>query len=143
VFFGGNAEQGKKIFLERPDAQCVRCHKINGVGGDVGPDLSHVGAQKDRQFLIESILLPNKEIAQGFESVTVALKNGTSYAGVLKRESADELVINSPEEGGLVTIKKSDIQSRQKGLSPMPEGMGRILSKQDLRDLVEFLSSSK
>jgi hypothetical protein len=40
-------------------------------------------------------------------------------------------------------VKKSDIKTRDKGLSPMPEGMGQILGKQDLRNLVEFLSSLK
>ena len=142
AFYGGNAAEGKKIFFERPEASCVRCHKINGEGGEVGPDLSHVGAQKDRQYLLESVVLPNKDIAQGFESVLVTLKGGTSYAGVLKSDSANELVINSPEDG-LVTVKKSDIQSRDKGLSPMPEGMGQVLSRQDLRNLVEFLSGLK
>ncbi|PYL00107.1 MAG: heme-binding protein [Verrucomicrobia bacterium] len=142
VLHGGNAAEGKTMFFERPEASCVRCHKINGEGGEVGPDLSKVGAQKDRQYLLESVVLPNKEIAPGFESVLVTLKNGTSYAGVIKSETADDLVINSPEDG-LVTVKKSDIKTRDKGLSPMPEGMGQILSKQDLRNLVDFLSGLK
>jgi quinoprotein glucose dehydrogenase len=139
---GGQSDQGKKIFFERPDAQCVRCHKINGQGGDVGPDLSHIGGQKDRQFLLESIILPNRQIAQGFESVMVTDKNGEVYAGVLKNETPTELAINSPDRG-LLRLKKSDIQSRQKALSPMPEGMGQILSKADLRNLIEFLSNLK
>jgi quinoprotein glucose dehydrogenase len=139
---GGNAAEGKKIFFERPEASCVRCHKINGEGGEVGPDLSHVAAQKDRQYFLESIVLPNKDIAQGFESVLVTLRSGTSYAGVIKSDNANELVINSPEDG-LVTVKKSDIQSRDKGLSPMPEGMGQVLTRQDLRNLVEFLADQK
>ncbi|HKI72238.1 MAG TPA: PVC-type heme-binding CxxCH protein [Verrucomicrobiae bacterium] len=142
VLYGGNAAEGKKMFFERPEASCVRCHKINGEGGEVGPDLSKIGAQKDRQYLLESVVLPNKAIAPGFESVLVTLKSGTSYAGVLKSETADGLVINSPEDG-LVTVKKNEIKSRDKGLSPMPEGMGQILSKQDLRNLVEFLSGLK
>jgi quinoprotein glucose dehydrogenase len=142
TLYGGNAAEGKKIFFERPEASCVRCHKINGEGGEVGPDLSHIGAQKDRQYFLESIVLPNKDIAQGFESVLVTSKGGTSYAGVIKTDNATELVINSPEDG-LVTVKKSEIQSRDKGLSPMPEGMGQVLTKQDLRDLVEFLSGLK
>ena len=120
----------------------VRCHKINGKGGDVGPDLSHIGNQKDRQYLLESVVLPNKQIAAGFESVLVSLKNGESYAGVLKNENESEVVINLPDTG-LLTLKKSDIQSRQKALSPMPEGMGQIFSKQDLRNLVEYLSGLK
>jgi len=140
--YGGSAVEGKKMFFERPEASCVRCHKINGEGGEVGPDLSKIGAQKDRQYLLESVVLPNKAIAPGFESVLVTLKSGTSYAGVLKSETADGLVINSPEDG-LVTVKKNEIKTRDKGLSPMPEGMGQILSKQDLRNLVEFLSGLK
>jgi quinoprotein glucose dehydrogenase len=87
-------------------------------------------------------VLPNKQIAPGFESVLVTLKNGSAYAGVLKSENTNELVINSPEDG-VVTVNKIDIQSREKGLSPMPEGMGQVLSREDLRNLVEFLSSLK
>lgn len=139
---GGNAAEGRKVFYERAEVQCVRCHKINAEGGEVGPDLSKIGAQKDRAYLIESILFPNKSIAAGFESVVVSLKNGTVYAGVLKSENASELVINSPEDG-LVTVKKADIQARDKGLSPMPEGMDQILSKQDLRNLAAYLGGLK
>jgi quinoprotein glucose dehydrogenase len=142
TLFGGQAEQGKTIFFERPEAQCVRCHKINGQGGDVGPDLTHIAGQKDRQFMLESIVLPNRQIAQGFESVMVTDKKGEVYAGVLKSENAEQLVLNSPERG-LLTLKKSEIETRQKSLSPMPEGMGQILSKFDLRNLVEFLSTLK
>lgn len=142
ALFGGEAGLGKKIFFDKPEAQCVRCHRIDGKGGDVGPDLSHVGSQKDRRYLLESMVLPNKQIAQGFDSVMVFLKNGDSQAGVLKSETPEELVLNSPDNGA-VTIKKSEIKSRKAALSPMPEGLGQILTKDDLRDLVEFLSSLK
>ncbi|HVV01726.1 MAG TPA: HEAT repeat domain-containing protein, partial [Verrucomicrobiae bacterium] len=140
--YGGDAERGRKIFFEQADAQCVRCHKVDNRGGDVGPDLTHIGSQKDRHYLLESVVLPNKQIAPGFESVTVVLKNDEMIAGVLKSETADTLVINSPQNG-LVTVKKSQIENRRKGLSPMPEGFGQILSKNALRDLVEFLSTQK
>src|SRR5205807_2536343 len=93
--WGGDATEGKKIFFEKPEAQCVRCHKIADEGGDVGPDLTHVSAQKDRRYLLESIVLPNQQIAPGFESVSVVLKNGDSYAGVLKKETPNELFLNS------------------------------------------------
>ena len=142
ALFGGTAAEGKRVFYEKPEAQCVRCHRINGQGGDVGPDLSHVASQKDRRYLLESVVLPNKQIAQGFDSVMVMLKDGDSQAGVLKTETADTLVLNSADSG-VVTLKKADIKSRRAALSPMPEGLGQILSKQDLRNLVEFLSSLK
>jgi quinoprotein glucose dehydrogenase len=143
--YGGNAQDGKKIFFERPEAACVRCHKIVGQGsegGEVGPELTHVGTAKSREYILESIISPNKQIAQGFQTLLVATKDGTSYAGVVKSENDAELVLNSPEDG-IVTIKKASITSREAGLSSMPEGMATLLSKKDLRDLVEFLSSCK
>ncbi|HEY0549309.1 MAG TPA: PQQ-dependent sugar dehydrogenase [Verrucomicrobiae bacterium] len=140
--YGGNAEEGKRTFIERQDAACFRCHKINGEGGEVGPELAGIGQKQMREYILESILFPNKHIAPGFESIIVTLKNGMSYAGLLKSETASGLVINSPEDG-LVTVKKADVKSRDRGLSAMPEEVGNILSKQDLRNLVEFLSTLK
>ena len=139
---GGDAIEGKKVFLEKVEASCVRCHKFNGEGGEVGPELTGIGSRKDRPYILESIVLPNKQIAQGFESVLVTLKNDSAYAGVLKRETPDALEINSPEDG-LLTVKKSDIKSRERGLSAMPEELRQVLTKQDLRNLVEFLAQSK
>jgi quinoprotein glucose dehydrogenase len=139
---GGNTAEGKKIFLERAEVSCVRCHKLNGEGGEVGPDLTGIGTRQTREYLLESIVLPNKEIAAGFESAVVTLKNGTTYAGVIKSETATELELNSPEDG-LIKLKKDTIRSRERGLSGMPEELRQVLTKQDLRDLVEFLSSLK
>jgi quinoprotein glucose dehydrogenase len=85
-------------------------------------------------------VFPNKQIADGFESVLITLKNGASHAGVLKGETAAELTVNSPEDGVLV-LKKSDVTTRERGLSGMPEGMGQLLTKQELRDLIQFLGT--
>lgn len=140
---GGNIEEGRRIFFERADTACVRCHKIagqTGEGGEVGPELTKIGAQKDREYLLESIVAPNKHIAEGFQSLLVTTKDGTSYAGIVKSESDTELVLNSPEDG-IVTIKKNEITARAPGLSSMPEGMQTMLSRRELRDLVEYLSS--
>jgi quinoprotein glucose dehydrogenase len=139
---GGDAASGLKIFLEKVEASCVRCHKYKGEGGEVGPEITGIGATKDRQYLLESIVFPNKHIAEGFESVTVTLKNGTSYAGQLKSESPEILEINSPEDG-LIQVRKADVKSRERGLSGMPEELRQVLTKQELRDLVEFLATSK
>jgi len=139
---GGNADAGRAVFLERAEVACVRCHKVGGEGGEVGPELAGLVAQRGREYVLQSILYPNAGIAEGFESVLVTLKNGSVYAGVIKSETPEELELNSPEDG-LMTLKKSDIVEREKGLSGMPEGMGELLSKQDLRNLIEFLASAK
>ncbi len=139
---GGNAEEGKKIFLERVEVSCIRCHKADGEGGEVGPDLTGLGSRKPREYILESIVFPNKEIAAGFESLIVTMKNGTSYAGLAKSETAAVLELNSPEDG-LLKLNKADIKSRERGLSAMPEELRQVLTKQDLRNLVEFLSGLK
>ncbi len=142
ALFGGDAGAGRKIFFERVDASCLRCHKIVWEGGDVGPNLTGIGQRQTREYLLESIVAPNAKIAAGFESVTLTMKNGATHAGVVKQETADWLELNSPEDGFL-QLAKRDITERQHGLSGMPDGFGQILSKRDLRDLVEFLVGLK
>lgn len=139
---GGDAALGKKIFIERADVSCVRCHKINGEGGEVGPDLTGVATRQPRTYILESIVAPNEKIAAGFETVLVTLKDGSAYAGQVKKDTETELEINSPEDG-ILKVKKADIASRERGLSGMPEELRQMLSKQDLRNLVEFLSQGK
>jgi quinoprotein glucose dehydrogenase len=139
---GGDAQAGRTVFFEKAEAACLRCHKVKGEGGEVGPELTGVGARHDRNYILESIVFPNKQIAQGFESVIITLNNGTAYAGIVKSENDKQIVLNSPEDG-IVTIARADIKSRDRGLSAMPEGMGELLSKRELRDLVEFLATVK
>lgn len=139
---GGSADEGKRIFVEKAEVSCVRCHKADGEGGEVGPDLAGLISRQSREYILESILYPNRAIAQGFENVLVTLKNGTAYAGVIKSETSEELELNSPEDG-LVKVKTSDIKSREKGLSGMPEGFTTILTRQEIRHLVEYIATRK
>ncbi|MGI8966469.1 MAG: HEAT repeat domain-containing protein, partial [Limisphaerales bacterium] len=139
---GGDAALGQKIFNEREDVACLRCHAIKGRGGTVGPDLAGIARRHPREYLLESLLWPNKQIAPGFENVAVILENGNSYAGTVKSETAMELVLNSPEEG-ILKLNKKDTLKRERNLSPMPEGLDKIISKRDLRNLMEFLSTLK
>lgn len=139
---GGNAEDGKKIVVEKAEVYCIRCHKVGGEGGEVGPDLKGIASRRTREYILESIVYPNKHFAEGYESLVVTLKNGTTYAGTLKSETAAELELNSPEDG-LMKIKKAEIQTRAPGLSGMPEEIRQVLSKHELRDVVEFLSTLK
>ena len=139
---GGDVDAGKRIFLERQDVACVRCHQVNGEGGEAGPVLTGIGTRQKRDGILESILFPNRQIAPGYENVMITLHDGRDYAGVVKSETVNEVIVNSPEDG-LLTLKKSEIKARQKGLSGMPEEMGKVLSPRDVRNLVEYLSTLK
>ena len=139
---GGDAAEGKRVFNDHPGAQCLRCHAVRGTGGIVGPDLLGVGKRLTREQLLESIVLPNQTLAAGFENATIVLKGGSNHSGLVKSETATELVLDSPEDGKL-TLKKADIEKRIRGLSAMPEGVDKLMTRRELRDLVEYLSGLK
>jgi quinoprotein glucose dehydrogenase len=139
---GGDARAGRKIFLEKAAVSCVRCHKVGGQGGEVGPDLSGIGARKDRAYLLEAIVAPNRQIAEGFESRVVATSDGRVHVGVFKSDDGDTLKLMTAE-GRPLSIPKADIEEQKRGDSAMPDDLVKFLSKSELRDLVEFLARQK
>ena len=136
---GGNARLGKTIFEERQELGCMRCHAVGDNGGNVGPKLKDASKKLTREHLLESMVDPNRRIAEGYDSVMVDLKDGESVSGVLKSESESELVLQSAD-GTVHTLSKSEIESRRSTLSPMPEGLIEMLTKRELRDLIEYLA---
>jgi quinoprotein glucose dehydrogenase len=143
---GGDEDKGRKIFREKVEVQCLRCHKAEIGDSLVGPDLTRIGAQKDRHYLLESIIYPNRHIAQGFQMVLVTRKDGNLVAGKLLSEDATNLVIEALDEKGEakpVTVAVADIKERNSAPSPMPETIRDFLSMSELRDLVEYLALRK
>ena len=139
---GGDAEMGRRIFLGKAEVSCLRCHKVQGVGGEVGPDLTGIGSKQKRDYLLESIVAPNKQIAKGFETLVLTLTNGKSVTGVLKSEDAREVRLMTAE-GQLLVVAKNKIDERLAGKSAMPEDLTKNLTRREIRDLVEFLAGLK
>ena len=130
------------LFYNKAELSCVRCHKVKGEGGEVGPDLTGIGSKQKRDYLLESIVAPNKQIAKGYELVQLTLANGQQVSGVVKSEDAKVVRLLTPE-GKPVVVKKEDIEERQVGKSAMPEDVVKNLSRREVRDLVEWLASLK
>jgi quinoprotein glucose dehydrogenase len=144
--YGGDAVRGKKVFREHAQAQCFKCHKAEGGDSLVGPDLTKIGAQKDRAYILGSIVFPNKEIAQGFQIVVLELKDGSTVAGRLLAESAANLQVETVDDKGkpqIVTVTPDKIKNRIGAPSPMPETLREQLSRSELRDVVEYLATRK
>ncbi|MBS0204337.1 MAG: HEAT repeat domain-containing protein [Planctomycetes bacterium] len=139
---GGSVQRGHDIFFGRAEVSCRRCHKIDGNGGDVGPDLSRIGLDKNREYLLEAIIDPNKQIARGFETVILQMEDGLVHAGIIKSDDGTRVSVQKPD-GSMVTLDKARIEDRAVGKSGMPEDLIKKLSKSDIRDLVEFLSTLK
>lgn len=144
---GGSARRGRRIFLTKAEVSCLRCHKVSGPdgkpsGGDVGPELTGIGSRQNREYILESLVAPNQKIAQGFESVVLATSNGQVVTGVLRGEDDREVRLVTAE-GQPLTIPEQQIEERKRGPSAMPADIITKLSKTELRDLVEFLATSK
>ncbi|MDB4884400.1 MAG: heme-binding protein, partial [Gemmatimonadetes bacterium] len=140
ALLGGTARRGQQV-VQAPAAQCTRCHNFGrGAGANVGPSLVGVGARLQREQLLEALVDPSARIAPGFGVVQVTLKNGEKYFGTLKEETDTDILVEvSPKPR---RISKRDIAQRTNGPSPMP-AMGSILSRREIRDVVEYLGTLK
>ena len=136
---GGDAKKGKVVFNEKISVSCVRCHRIDGTGGKVGPNLSGVGKQYDRRGILESIVDPNLKIADGYGQIIVATDDGLLHTGVVKEENETQLALMD-KDGNVIWLDVDTIEGRKAGKSSMPEDLIEQLSKDELRDLVEYLT---
>ena len=141
VLYGGRWWQGREVFNSNAAAQCVRCHAVDGAGGQVGPALDNIASILSREEILESLIEPSARIAPGYGSVTLNLKDGETVSGLLLEENKNRLLLKTAEAEPLA-IPIARIATRTNQPSAMPP-MGRIISKRELRDLIEYLSSLK
>jgi putative heme-binding domain-containing protein len=134
----GDPARGERIF-RGAEQQCLKCHAIGGAGGQVGPDLSSIGASAQIDYLIESILLPNKAVKENYHTVVIATTDGRVHSGVPIRKSDRDIVIRTADDAE-VAIPLDDIDEQAAGSSLMPVGLADTLTEGELLDLVRFLS---
>lgn len=139
---GGDPVHGGELFFGKTELSCVRCHKVDRSGGEVGPELTVIGKERDSRYLLESICIPDAKIAKGFETAVIVDIDGRVHSGIVKIENDQfvELILN---DGSLQRIAQDDIEARRKGKSSMPADLIQHMSANELRDLVAYLLSLK
>jgi putative heme-binding domain-containing protein len=131
----GDAAKGKVLFT----GACGTCHKLDGVGKDVGPPLTGMGAH-GRAELLRHIIDPNREVDPSFWQWNVTTKTGETLVGIIASENAASLTLRSP--AGDVEVKKDTIATRENTrLSLMPEGLDSM-GAEALRDILTFISGA-
>lgn len=138
---GRNFERGKEAFAA---AQCLACHKFGNEGGASGPDITAVSSRFQRRDLLESIVEPSKVISEQYQNMDVRLKDGDVVWGRIVEDTPDQLVVvpDQLKPDNKVTVKKSDIKSvGPSKLSPMPEGLINILTKDEILDMLAYIES--
>jgi putative heme-binding domain-containing protein len=134
----GDPARGETIF-RRSDLGCLRCHAIAGAGGQVGPGLESIGASAPIDYLVMSIVQPDKAIKEGYHSLIVATNDGRVVSGIKIRQTESEITLRDAE-GHEVALASNNIEAQKQGGSLMPAGLTDSLTRAELVDLVRFLS---
>lgn len=137
---GRNFEKGKLAFKV---AQCYKCHRFRGEGGDTGPDITGVGNRFDNRYLLESLIEPSKAVSDQYQLTIVETVQGEVITGRLIEETDELLKMRTdPFALKLTEIKKDDIEYRETSkLSQMPLGLINVLTKEEILDLIAFMRS--
>jgi len=138
----GDIRRGQLLFHSEK-AACYTCHAIGYMGGNVGPDLTRIGSIRQERDLLESIVYPSASFVQSFAPIIVDTADNDRQVGILKKDDAEEIaILTGPNQ--LITIPRAKIKGiRPSPLSLMPEGLGQLITKQDLADLLAFLKACK
>jgi len=130
--------RGKVIF----EQQCAKCHQLHGSGVAVGPDLAGARGRSDATLLTD-ILDPSAALTPGYTVYTVATLDGRIFTGALAAETATSITLRR-EKGESDTILRRNIdEMAASSRSLMPDGMERLITHQDLADLIGFLRQSR
>lgn len=137
----GQPERGKALFFDKEALGCLKCHRVNGTGGEIGPDLSTIGTQFSREQLAENVLFPSQSIREGYQQVIVTTRAGRVIAGLVRSESSETVTLRD-SDGKDHTIRKVEIEDRTNSkVSLMPEGLQVGLPLERFADLIAYLHS--
>jgi putative heme-binding domain-containing protein len=130
----GDAKAGKLLFAQ----QCAACHRLDGVGFEVGPNLAQF-AQRGGEALLANILDPNAEVNPQFVNYIITTTDGDTLTGLIASETAAGVTLNRGGGAG-DTIPRSRIESmRSSGLSLMPTNLDAALPPKQMADLLAYL----
>jgi putative heme-binding domain-containing protein len=138
---GGDKARGKRVLREKAETSCLRCHKIEwGEGGEVGPDLRGLAKRATRVDILESIVDSNRRIARGYENWVFTFEDDPAVAGVILEETDTSVRVRTSQDE-IVELERAAISGRRKDLSAMPQDVAKFLSREEMRDLIEYLAS--
>ena len=139
----GNADRGRKLFVETQGIQCRNCHRVAGKGKSLGPDLDHIAKKNSKAKLLDSILDPSRNIDPKFAAWLVETTAGRVHVGLLAKKTDEEVVLRTTE-GKEIRIAADDVEEmfpQRKSL--MPDLQLRDMTAEQVADLLAFLASLK
>ncbi|MFN3190104.1 MAG: PQQ-dependent sugar dehydrogenase [Aureliella sp.] len=139
----GDAETGRQRFLQGKVQQCRNCHRLEGQGLMVGPDLDGIGTKRTKSQLLEAIVNPSQDVSAEYATHSVVTLDGDVVSGLLLSEQDGDLKLRSAD-GKTYEIASEEIEYQTKQTSSlMPDGLTAQMTAQELADLLAFLAGLK
>jgi putative heme-binding domain-containing protein len=140
----GDPEAGERVFFHARGPRCAQCHRLDGRGGAIGPDLSVIGRSQGRDKLVESVLAPSKEVAPAYTTWLITTRDGKVRTGVIVEEGPHSTVTLGEADGRLTVLKRLDIEERRASpTSLMPDDLHQLMTRREFLDLLAFLGERK
>ena len=137
----GDAGRGRELFASK--ANCATCHKVGDVGKEVGPALTEIGSKLGRTGMYEALLYPSAAVSHNYEAYQALTAAGTALTGVLISET-DETVTLKTDKAVLQELRRDELEEFKKvDVSLMPSDLPKLVSPQEMADLVAYLQTLK
>ena len=134
----GDPDRGEKVF-RRGDVSCFRCHSLNRAGGQVGPDLSAIGGSSPLDYVVNSILNPSLAVKEQYVTRVFETSEGKVLTGIVVDRDESRVRIRD-SQGQVIVLPTESIDDEAEGKSMMPNGITKFLTKDELLDLIRFVS---
>jgi putative heme-binding domain-containing protein len=136
----GDPTRGASVF-QRRELNCAQCHAVGGKGGQVGPDLSSLGGSARLADILQSIVNPNAKIKEGYQTTEVITGDGRIVTGVVVQRTPTHIQLRDAKDR-VITIPNDEIDELSgSAISIMPRGLTKSLRRDELVDLLRYLSA--
>jgi putative heme-binding domain-containing protein len=138
---GRSYTNGKQLFTV---ASCVACHKLGGVGVEIGQDLTKLDPKYTHLDILKEILEPSAKIDDKFANYVFQTQDGQTITGLVLEENSNEIkIIENPLlKTQPLILKKSDVAERKKSpTSMMPKGLLDKLTREEILDLLAYVAA--
>ena len=136
----GDAGKGKQLFFT---TGCIACHRVEQHPAFIGPDLNAIGTAMTPEQIIEEVLWPARVLKEGYSMLLVTTHDGKVHQGYARpgHPSSDALRMRHLAQDSPIRIPRDRIRSIGKPGSAMPRDVARHLTRNELRDLVKYLTT--
>jgi putative heme-binding domain-containing protein len=133
----GDPVRGQSLFHAKG---CDQCHRVGGVGGRLGPDLTNIGAARSVNYLRQAIIDPNADVRQRYWTVNLTTRQGQSYTGFLMNEDTYTVQFIDMSEQ-LHSLNKADLEQYKVDKNSKMPSYRESLKDKEVDDLVAYLWS--